>query len=176
MQPRAQVSRRRPVPDLLAGWLAEEGEKAAVRVNQAEAYDLGRFLAAQERDYDRALAEIRSGRKRTHWMWYVFPQFAGLGVSSVAQHFAIRSMAEANAYITHPILGARLIECAEAALNIDGRSALDIFGTPDDLKLRSCATLFELVSPPGSVFERLLAKYYDGVRDPLTLESVGDAR
>ena len=109
-------------------------------------------------------------------MWYIFPQFAGLGVSPVAQHFAIRSLAEANAYITHPILGARLIECAEAALNIDGLSASDIFGTPDDLKLRSCATLFEMVSPPGSVFERLIAKYYDGVRDPLTLESVGGTR
>jgi uncharacterized protein (DUF1810 family) len=176
VQPRAQVSRCRPVPDLLARWLAEEGEKAAIRVNQSDSYDLGRFLAAQERDYDRALTEIRSGRKRTHWMWYIFPQFAGLGASPVSQKYAIQSVSEANAYIKHPILGRRLIECAEAVLGIEGRSATEVFGTPDDLKLRSCATLFEMVSPPGSVFERLLAKYYDDVRDPLTLESVGDTR
>jgi uncharacterized protein (DUF1810 family) len=133
---------------------------------------LDRFLQAQERDYDRALAEIRSGRKRTHWMWYIFPQFGGLGVSPLSQNYAIRSLAEAEAYITHPILGSRLIACAEAVLDIEGRSATEIFGTPDDLKLRSCATLFDMVSRPGSVFERLLAKYYDGVRDPLTLGAV----
>jgi uncharacterized protein (DUF1810 family) len=133
---------------------------------------LDRFLQAQDRDYDRALVEIRSGRKRTHWMWYIFPQFAGLGVSPVSQHYAIRSLSEAKAYITHPILGSRLIACAEAVLNIEGRSATEMFGTPDDLKLRSCATLFDMVSPPGSVFERLLAKYYDGVRDPLTVDGV----
>ncbi len=139
---------------------------------QAVADDLSRFLQAQERDYNRALAEIRSGRKRTHWMWYIFPQFAGLGVSPLAQKYAIGSLSEAKAYITHPILGSRLIECAEAALAVEGRSATEMFGAPDDLKLRSCATLFDMVSPPGSVFERLLAKYYDGVRDPLTLDAV----
>jgi len=138
----------------------------------ADANDLSRFLEAQERDYDRALAEIRNGRKRTHWMWYVFPQFAGLGVSPLSQNYAIRSLSEANAYVTHPILGSRLVTCSEAVLGIEGRSATDIFGSPDDLKLRSCATLFDMVSPRGSVFERLLAKYYDGVRDPLTLAAV----
>jgi uncharacterized protein (DUF1810 family) len=140
--------------------------------SQPEADGLGRFLEAQELDYDRALAEIRSGRKRTHWMWYVFPQFAGLGVSPLSRKYAIRSLSEAKAYLTHPILGPRLIECAQAALGVQGRSSTDIFGTPDDLKLRSCATLFEMVSPPGSVFERLLEKYYNGVRDALTLDAV----
>lgn len=130
---------------------------------------LDRFLQAQEHDYDRALAEIRSGRKRTHWMWYVFPQFEGLGLSPMSQKYAIRSISEAKAYLKHPVLGPRLVECAEAALEIEGRSAADMFGSPDDLKLRSCATLFAAVSPPGSVFERVLAKYYEGVRDPLTL-------
>jgi uncharacterized protein (DUF1810 family) len=134
---------------------------------------LDRFLEAQERDYERALAEIRSGRKRTHWMWYVFPQFAGLGESPVSQKYAIRSLAEAEAYITHPVLGSRLIECAEAVLAVQGRSATDIFGSPDDLKLRSCATLFDMVSPPGSVFDRLLAKFFDGRRDSLTHDAVG---
>ena len=139
---------------------------------QSDARDLGRFLKAQERNYDRALAEIRSGQKRTHWMWYVFPQFAGLGMSSISQTYAIRSLSEAEAYITHPVLGSRLIECAEAALSVQGRSATDIFGTPDDLKLRSCATLFDMLSPPESVFDRLLAKYFDGIRDSLTLDAV----
>jgi uncharacterized protein (DUF1810 family) len=132
---------------------------------------LRRFLEAQERDYDRALAEIRAGRKRTHWMWYVFPQFAGLGGSPMSQRYAIRSLEEAKAYLADPILGPRLVECAEAVLAVRGRSAADIFGSPDDLKLRSCATLFDMVSP-GSVFDRLLETYYDGVRDSLTLEAV----
>lgn len=107
-------------------------------------------------------------------MWHIFPQFAGLGVSPLSQEYAIRSLSEAKAYIAHSILGSRLIECAEAVLGIEERSAAEIFGTPDDMKLRSCATLFEMVSPPGSIFERLLAKYYDGVRDPLTLAAVRD--
>ena len=140
-----------------------------------DAAGLGRFLEAQEHDYDRALAEIRSGRKRTHWMWYIFPQFEGLGVSPISQKYAIRTVSEATAYLRHPILGARLIECAEAVLGIDERSASEIFGTPDDLKLRSCATLFAMVSPAGSVFERVLARYYDGVRDPLTLAAIREA-
>ena len=139
---------------------------------QPDIAGLDRFLEAQERDYYRALIEIRSGRKRTHWMWYIFPQFAGLGVSQLSQKYAIRNLSEAMAYISHPILGPRLIECAEAVLGIEGHSATEIFGTPDDMKLWSCATLFEIVSPPGSVFERLLTKYYGGRRDPLTLEAV----
>jgi uncharacterized protein (DUF1810 family) len=136
-------------------------------------YKLKRFLLAQEADYDRALSEIRGGRKRSHWMWYIFPQFDGLGFSSTAKHYAIRSLAEAKAYLEHPVLGPRLLECAEAAVSLEGRSATEIFGSPDDLKLRSCATLFASVSPPGSVFDRLLGKYYQGKRDAKTLRLLG---
>lgn len=136
-------------------------------------YDLARFVRAQERDYARALAELRSGRKRSHWMWYVFPQFDGLGFSSTAKRFAIKSLEEARAYLRHPLLGPRLEECAQALLDLEGRSAFEILGSPDDLKLRSCATLFAYVSPPGSVFERLLGKYFDGEPDERTLRLIG---
>lgn len=136
-------------------------------------YDLNRFLRAQEHDYQRALAEIVSGRKRSHWMWYVFPQFDGLAFSSTSKRYAIKSIAEARAYLAHPILGPRLLECAEAVVRIAGRSATDIFGTPDDLKLRSCVTLFASLLPPGSVFDRLLGKYYEGRRDDRTLHLLG---
>ena len=136
-------------------------------------YDLRRFVQAQDADYERALSEIRSGGKRTHWMWYIFPQFDGLAFSSTSQYYAIKSLAEARAYLDHPILGPRLLECAEAVVGVEGRSAREIFGSPDDLKLRSCATLFACVLPPGSVFDRLLAKYYRGERDRKTLELLG---
>jgi uncharacterized protein (DUF1810 family) len=138
-------------------------------------YDLTRFVRAQEHDYAHALSEIRSGRKRTHWMWYIFPQIDGLAFSSTAKHYAIKSIAEAKAYLDHPILGPRLLECAEAVVRVEGRSATEIFGTPDDLKLRSCATLFACVSPRDSVFDRLLAKYYRGERDGKTLQLLGIA-
>jgi len=132
-------------------------------------FDLDRFVEAQGGDYDHALGEIRGGRKRTHWMWYVFPQIDGLGSSPAAKHYAIRNRAEAEAYLAHPILGPRLIEIAEAAAAIEGASATDVFGYPDDLKLRSCATLFAAVSPPGSVFERLLDRYFEGKPDRATM-------
>ena len=133
--------------------------------------DLGldRFVQAQAASFDHALAELQSGHKRSHWMWFIFPQLAGLGASALSQRYAIQSLAEAEAYLQHPVLGRRLIECAEAVLAVEGRSALDIFGSPDDLKLRSCATLFAQVSPPGSVFERLLEKYFDARPDERTL-------
>lgn len=136
-------------------------------------YELSRFVRAQEADYERALAELRSGQKRTHWMWYIFPQLDGLGVSTTAKRYAIKSIAEARAYLAHPILGPRLEQSAEAVLRIEGRSATAILGSPDDLKLRSCATLFASVSPPGSVFDRLLDKYYGGKRDARTLQLLG---
>jgi uncharacterized protein (DUF1810 family) len=126
---------------------------------------LTRFVLAQEADYETALSEIRSGRKRSHWMWYIFPQYEGLGQSAMSRRYAIRSRAEAEAYLLHPVLGPRLIECAEAVVGVEGRSAAEIFGSPDDMKLRSCATLFACVSPPGSVFHRLLDKYFRGERD-----------
>ena len=132
-------------------------------------HDLRRFVEAQENDYEHALSEIRSGRKRSHWMWYVFPQLAGLGMSATSQHYAVKSLAEAEAYLAHPVLGPRLIACAEAVLRIDGRSALEILGSPDDMKLRSCATLFAYVSPEGSVFHRVIDKYCDGQPDEKTL-------
>jgi len=132
--------------------------------------DLERFVRAQERTYAGALAEIRSGRKRTHWMWYVFPQAVGLGRSEMSQRHAIRSAAEARAYLEHPVLGPRLLECSEAMLGVEGRSAQDILGSPDDRKLRSCATLFASVTAPGSVFERLLEKYFEGKPDARTVE------
>ena len=132
-------------------------------------YDLDRFLRAQEHDYQQALAEIRAGRKQSHWMWYIFPQFVGLGFSPMSQRYAIRSAAEAEAYLSHPVLGPRLVECCEAAVAIEGRSASAVFGSPDDLKLRSCATLFAAVSAPGSVFERLLDKFFQAERDEETL-------
>ena len=133
------------------------------------AADLSRFIEAQEGVFERALGEIRSGRKASHWMWFIFPQIDGLGASAMAQRYAIRDLAEAEAYIRHRVLGPRLIECAEAALAVEGKSATEIFGYPDDLKLRSCATLFAHVSPPGSVFERLLAKYFRGGPDDRTI-------
>jgi uncharacterized protein (DUF1810 family) len=138
-------------------------------------HDLRRFVEAQEDDYQRALTEVRSGRKRSHWMWYVFPQLDGLGSSSISRRYSIKSLAEAEAYLGHHVLGPRLVECAEAALQVEGRSALEIFGSPDDMKLRSCATLFACVSPPGSVFHRLLDRYFQGRRDDLTLGLLGIA-
>jgi uncharacterized protein (DUF1810 family) len=138
-------------------------------------HDLGRFVRAQADDYEQALAEIRSGRKRSHWMWYIFPQIAGLGFSSMSRRYAIKSLAEARAYLEHPLLGARLVECAEAALGIEARSAFDVFNSPDDMKLKSCATLFASVSPTDSVFARLLDKFFKGERDANTLQLLGTA-
>ena len=137
--------------------------------SSSDPHDLNRFLLAQANDYEPALSEIKSGRKRTHWMWYVFPQFDGLGFSSTARHYAIKSIDEARAYLAHPILGPRLLACAEAAVGVEGRTAHDIFGSPDDLKLKSCATLFACVSPPGSVFERVLEQYCGGQPDEKTV-------
>jgi uncharacterized protein (DUF1810 family) len=131
---------------------------------------LSRFVQAQDGIYERALLEIKSGYKRSHWMWFIFPQLDGLAFSSTAKHYAIKGIEEARAYLAHPVLGPRLRECAQAAVSCEGRSATEIFGSPDDLKLRSCATLFASISPPGSIFERLLEKYYGGEKDPKTLE------
>lgn len=132
-------------------------------------FDLARFVQAQANSYDQALAEIRGGRKRSHWMWYVFPQIDGLGFSAMSRRYSIKSAAEAAAYLAHPVLGKRLVECCEAALGVEGRSAREIFGSPDDMKLRSCATLFASVAPSGSVFARLIDKHFGGARDDATL-------
>jgi uncharacterized protein (DUF1810 family) len=141
--------------------------------HEIDPHDLNRFVLAQEHDYARALAEIRSGRKRTHWMWYIFPQIDGLGFSEMARRYAIRGREEARAYLEHPVLGPRLVECAEAVLAVRGRSAREIFGTPDDLKLRSCVTLFAEAGPPDSVFHRLIQVYFVGAADGRTLSLLG---
>ena len=133
-------------------------------------FDLHRFVEAQQSIYDRALAELRAGRKRTHWMWFIFPQIVGLGHSETAEYYAIKSASEARAYLAHPILGPRLTQCAESLLAVNGWSASEIFGFPDDLKLRSSMTLFALFVAAGSVFARVLDRYYDGKPDPRTLQ------
>ena len=135
----------------------------------SDPHNLNRFVQAQEDDYEQALGEIRSGRKQSHWMWYIFPQFDGLGFSSTSKRYSIKSVAEAKAYLAHPVLGPRLRACTDAVLGVEGRSAVEIFGSPDVKKLRSCATLFACVSPEGSVFERLIGRYYRGERDGKTL-------
>ncbi len=131
--------------------------------------DLSRFLNAQETDYAKALAEIKSGRKRSHWMWYVFPQIAGLGLSETAKLYAIKDQAEAEAYLANPILGQRLIEISSALLQLDDDHATRIFGSPDDLKLKSSMTLFAALPGSDAVFAQVLAKYFNSIPDWLTL-------
>jgi uncharacterized protein (DUF1810 family) len=131
-------------------------------------HDLDRFVRAQTPDYERALLELRAGEKRSHWMWYIFPQITGLGQSPMSQRYSIKNAAEARAYLDHPILGPRLRDCSTVVHSLIGRSALQIFGSPDDMKLHSCATLFAHVSRE-SVFEQLLQKYFKGQPDRETL-------
>ncbi len=133
-------------------------------------FDLARFVRAQEGTYAQALAEVRRGRKTSHWMWFVFPQVAGLGSSPTAQHYALSGPDEARAYLAHPVLGPRLREIAGAVAELAGRTALEVFGSPDDLKLRSSLTLFEAAAPDEPVFARALDALCAGRRDPLTLE------
>ncbi|HEX6976426.1 MAG TPA: DUF1810 domain-containing protein [Vicinamibacterales bacterium] len=142
----------------------------------ADPHDLARFVTAQRGSYEHALTEIQSGRKRSHWMWYVFPQFEGLGFSAMSKQYAIKSLAEAEAYLQHPVLGPRLLEIARTALAVKGRNALEVFGSPDDLKLRSSATLFAAISPAGSVFHQVLDRYFDGEPDERTLALLRDRR
>jgi uncharacterized protein (DUF1810 family) len=133
-------------------------------------YNLERFVAAQAGAYDTAVAELRNGCKQSHWMWYVFPQLAGLGHSARAQHYGITGLDEARAYLAHPVLGARLQECAAVLEGLGpGLTASSIFGYPDDLKLRSSLTLFARAAGPGSIFGRLLDKYFAGQPDDLTV-------
>ena len=133
-------------------------------------YDLSRFLEAQKNSYDTALREIRAGRKRSHWMWYIFPQIRGLGYSAMARHYAIRDLGEACEYVQHPVLGPRLIEISEALLSLDESDPRRVMGSPDDLKLRSCMTLFQSAAPDQPVFGKVLDKFYDGQPDGRTLE------
>lgn len=142
-------------------------------ISSMDPFRLDRFLQAQEGIYDVALAEIRNGRKQSHWMWFIFPQIDGLAFSPTSKYYAIKSLEEARAYLNHPILGSRLLESAEAVVSVEGKSASGIFGHPDDMKLKSCATLFARVSPPGSLFARLLEKYFQGQPDGKTLQLLG---
>ena len=136
---------------------------------EATEFDLMRFVDAQAPVYDRVIGELRDGRKRSHWMWYIFPQVAGLGFSIMSQRFAIGSKAEAAAYLAHPLLRTRLVECTEAMLSHKDHSAHAILGSPDDMKFKSSMTLFEMVSEKGSPFERALQQFYHGERDEKTL-------
>lgn len=142
---------------------------------QQDPFDLQRFVTAQAGIYPQALSELRSGRKRSHWMWFVFPQIDGLGNSETARFYSIKSAQEAVAYLNHPTLAPRLAECCEAILGVPDKTARDLFGFPDDLKLRSSTTLFMAVSPPNSVFSRVIDRYFDGCPDQRTLDLLGTA-
>jgi uncharacterized protein (DUF1810 family) len=133
-------------------------------------YNLERFLEAQQSDYTIALSEIKSGRKQNHWMWYVFPQVLGLGYTSTSIMYGIKNLDEAAAYLDHEVLGKRLIEISNALLSLETNDAHKIFGSPDNMKLRSCMTLFALVPGADNVFEQVLDKFFDGRKDERTLQ------
>lgn len=136
-------------------------------------FHLDRFLQAQEPVIAAVRRELAEGRKRTHWMWFVFPQLRGLGQSPTAQHYGISSLDEGRAYLAHPVLGARLRECTGLVNRVEGRSAHDIFGSPDDMKFHSSITLFSRVDPRNAVFREALSKYFGGVADRRTIELLG---
>jgi uncharacterized protein (DUF1810 family) len=145
-------------------------------VNDRDQFDLQRFVEAQDRVYDTVLLELRSGAKRSHWIWFVFPQLRGLGRSGIAQHYGISSLDEARAYLAHPVLGPRLRECTGLVAAIEGRSVDDIFGWPDNLKVRSSMTLFAEATDDNAEFRAVLDKFYDGEEDPATVELLNAAR
>jgi uncharacterized protein (DUF1810 family) len=136
----------------------------------SDPFDLQRFVDAQARVYPDVLEELRDGRKRSHWIWFIFPQIAGLGSSPTAARYAIASVDEARAYLRHEVLGPRLHECAQLVNAVQGRSISEIFGSPDDMKVRSSMTLFAQATEDNHDFLELLERYYDGEEDPLTLE------
>jgi uncharacterized protein (DUF1810 family) len=138
----------------------------------ADPHNLQRFVEAQAPVYESVISELRAGRKRSHWIWFIFPQITGLGHSPTAQYFAIHSLSEARAYIEHPILGPRLRECAELVNRIEGSAIHGIFGSPDDMKFRSSMTLFSQGTGDNAVFLAALQKYFDGNPDPQTLERI----
>jgi len=132
-------------------------------------FDSERFITAQESQYPNALRELKNGRKESHWMWFVFPQLDGLGTSPLSKKYAIKSRDEAIAFLQHSVLGNRLVTATEALFQIEGKSAFEIMGSPDDIKLKSCMTLFALVSEEGNVFQRILNKYFGGEMDKRTI-------
>ena len=135
--------------------------------------DLQRFIEPQKRDYEIALSEIKQGRKRSHWMWYIFPQIQGLGFSSTSKLYAIKDLSEAEAYLQHPVLGARLLNICNELLKLTSNDAHSIFGSPDDLKLKSSLTLFSSVPNTNPVFQLLLEKFFHGTKDDKTLQIIG---
>lgn len=135
-------------------------------------FALERFVQAQAPVIEQVRAELAAGRKASHWMWFVFPQLSALGRGATARHYGIASLDEARAYWRHGLLGPRLLECVAAVLAVPQRSAHDIFGSPDDLKFRSCLTLFERVAPDEPLFAQALERFYGGERDPLTLQAL----
>ena len=139
-------------------------------------WDLQRFVDAQEHVYATACAELKAGHKRGHWIWFVFPQITGLGRSPTSERYAISSLDEASAYLAHPILGPRLRTCAELIADLEGWTAREVLGHPDDLKLRSSMTLFSLAAADIAIFEKVLERYFGGDRDPLTLERLRQQR
>jgi uncharacterized protein (DUF1810 family) len=136
-------------------------------------FNLQRFIHAQENQYNTALAEIQQGRKQSHWMWYIFPQVKGLGSSSMAQQYAISELSEADEYLRHPILGRRLIEISSALLELKTNDAFQVFGSPDNMKLKSSMTLFASVPAGNDVFQKVLDKFFQGQRDEATLKILG---
>ena len=139
-------------------------------MNANDPYDLQRFLDAQSRCFERVCRELSEGYKQSHWMWFIFPQFKGLGHSAMANRYAISSREEAAAYLRHPVLGSRLRHCTELVISIEGRTIEEIFGDPDDLKFRSSMTLFANAAEDKRIFEDALGKYFSGKPDPLTLD------
>ena len=136
-------------------------------------YDLNRFISAQETIYKSVLEELRRGQKRSHWMWFIFPQIDGLGNSETSRYYSIKNEHEARAYLAHPVLGPRLLQCAETVLALNGKTASEIFGFPDDMKFKSSMTLFVRVSELQNVFVRVLDKYFDGKLDTKTIDLIG---
>jgi uncharacterized protein (DUF1810 family) len=134
--------------------------------------DLTRFMEAQERDYQTAFAEVKKGKKRSHWMWYIFPQVEGLGISEISQFYAIKDIQEAESYLKHPVLGSRLIRICKELLKQDVSDANLIFGSPDDMKLKSCMTLFASLENTDEVFQEVLNKYFKGAKDDKTLSII----
>lgn len=151
------------------GWVPRKGS-----MTNSE-NSLQRFIQAQETDYSTALAELRQGKKRSHWMWYIFPQLRGLGFSSTAQFYGLQDGQEARAFLQHPLLGRRLLELCQVLVALPGQNATNIMGSPDDLKLRSCMTLFAAVDPAQPLFQQVLDKFYQGQPDPQTLRLLQQA-
>jgi uncharacterized protein (DUF1810 family) len=136
--------------------------------NSEDRFDLSRFVSAQESVFETALRELRSGQKQSHWMWFIFPQLDGLGSSAMAKKYALRSLDEAGAFLSHPLLGPRLLECCRALLSVEGKSASEIMGYPDDMKLSSSMTLFSLLESSPPEFRDVLIKFFQGNQDQRT--------